>query len=181
MFQQIKIFLIFSLLLGIIYPIAITIISQITFKNKANGSLVIIDDIVRGSELIAQEFKDPKYFHSRPSAVNDNAANSGASNLGPSNEKLIATVKKQIDQIRLENNLNPNTLIPADMVLQSASGLDPHISIDNANLQKKRIAKIRNISEDVIDQLIREHLNSRNYINVLKLNLLLDNYINYKK
>lgn len=173
---SIKVFFILSLLLGIIYPIFITIIGQLTMNNKANGSLITINNKIRGSTLIAQEFKDPKYFHSRPSAVQYNAANSGASNLGPSNPQLFENTKKQIEQIRLENNLPPHTSIPPDSVLQSASGLDPHISIKYAQLQINRISKARNISQEAISQLINENTHSNKYINVLKLNLSLDNY-----
>lgn len=173
---SLKVFVIFSLLLGMIYPIFITIIGQLTMNDKANGSLVSINNNIRGSTLIAQEFKDPKYFHSRPSAVDYNASNSGASNLGPSNKLLLDNVKQRIEQIRLENNLPLPTLIPADSVLQAASGLDPHISLKYAQLQTSRISQARNISEETIFQLINENTHSDEYINVLKINLSLDNY-----
>ncbi len=179
--KSIRIFIILSLILGILYPLIIIFIGQLAMKDKANGSLIIIDDKIRGSKLIGQEFKNPKYFYSRPSAVNHDAANSGASNLGPSNKQLFADVKKRIAQIRLENNLDPDHLIPADMALQSASGLDPHISIENALLQVPRISKIRAIPEKTISDLIENNkvsfINSTNegYINVLMINISLDN------
>lgn len=180
---SLKFFIVISVLLGILYPLFITIIGQLTMSDKANGSLIIQDSKIIGSKLIAQAFTDPKYFHSRPSAVNYDGAGSGASNLGPSSKKLLEDVEKRINAVRTENNLGSNYLIPADMVLQSASGLDPHVSIQNALLQVSRVSKIRNIPEVAIQQLIQENID-RNFIgiwgqqgvNVLKLNLTLDTY-----
>lgn len=171
----IKSFIIFSVLLGLVYPLAITGIAQVAFPQKANGSLIKIDEQVVGSSLIGQKFDNPTYFNSRPSAVDYNAIGSGGSNLGPSSKKLADRVKADI----AKNNLSEN--IPADAVLTSASGLDPHISIENAKLQAQRIAKIRGLQISKIDELISNNTDSeflgiwgQNGVNVLKLNLDLD-------
>ncbi len=173
---SIKLFVGFSILLGLIYPLTITGIAQATMKDKANGSLVKIDGKVVGSTLIGQKFDKPEYFNSRPSAVNYNASGSGASNLGPSNKKLIARVKETISKEKLGNKN-----IPADMVLTSASGLDPNISLENADFQISRVAKIREISEEKIKELVKKNIDSdfmgiwgQRSVNVLKLNIALD-------
>jgi len=173
---SIKVFIVFSVLLGLVYPLAITGIAQATMPSKANGSLIKIDGKVVGSSLIGQKFDKPEYFNSRPSAVDYNASGSGASNLGPSSKKLIARVKEDITK----NNL-VGQKVPADMVLTSASGLDPHISLENAQLQISRIAKIRNISEEKIKELISENTDpdfigiwGQQGVNVLKLNIAID-------
>lgn len=171
----IRAFIVFSLLLGLVYPLAITGVAQIAFPQKANGSLIVENGQVVGSSLIGQKFNKPEYFNSRPSAVDYNAAGSGASNLGPSSKKLADRVKTDI----AKNNLSGN--IPADMVLTSASGLDPHISAENAKLQAKRIAKIRGLPISKIEELISKNTDSeflgiwgQEGVNVLKLNLALD-------
>lgn len=173
---SIKVFIVFSVLLGLIYPLAITGIAQATMPSKANGSLIKIDGQVVGSSLIGQKFDKPEYFNSRPSAVDYNASGSGASNLGPSSKKLIARVKETISKNKLGDKK-----IPADMTLTSASGLDPHISLENAKLQTSRIAKIRNISEEKINELINKNTDSdfigvwgQQGVNVLKANIDLD-------
>lgn len=150
----IKSFIIFSVLLGLVYPLAITGIAQVAFPQKANGSLIVENKQVVGSSLIGQKFDKPEYFNSRPSAVDYNAAGSGASNLGPSSKKLANRVKADI----AKNNLKGN--IPADMVLTSASGLDPHISIENAKLQAQRIAKIRGLQISKLNELISNNIDS---------------------
>lgn len=183
---SIKAFIIFSVLLGLVYPLAITGIAHVVFPQKANGSLILENNQVVGSSLIGQKFDSPEYFNSRPSAVDYNAAGSGASNLGSSSKKLADRVKTDI----VKNKLGGN--VPADMVLTSASGLDPHISIENAKIQAKRVSKIRNISEIQIDKLIEENTDhdllgiwggvndltpakeSYGSVNVLKLNMALD-------
>jgi len=173
---SIKVFIVFSVLLGLIYPLAITGIAQATMKDKANGSLIVKNGQVVGSSLIGQKFDKPEYFNSRPSAVDYNASGSGGSNLGPSSKKLIARVKEDI----IKNNLSGKK-IPADMVLTSASGLDPHISLENAELQLPRIAKIRKISESEIKKLVAKNTDpdfvgiwGHQGVNVLKLNIALD-------
>lgn len=174
----IKAFIVFSILLGLVYPLAITGIAQATMKNKANGSLIVENGQVVGSSLIGQKFDKPQYFNSRPSAVDYNAANSGASNLGPSSKKLIEQVKERVGNWKLETG---NSNVPADAVLTSASGLDPHISLKNAKFQIPRIAKIRNISESEIEKLVTKNTNGnlvgiwgQKGVNVLKLNIDLD-------
>jgi potassium-transporting ATPase KdpC subunit len=178
---SIKVFIVFSILLGLVYPLAITGIAQIAFPQKANGSLIVENGKVVGSSLIGQKFDAPEYFNSRPSAVDYNAAGSGASNLGPTSKKLMERVKEANEKWKRENGKFDIPAIPADAVLASASGLDPHISLENAQLQAKRIAKIRKISEEKINKLISQNTDSnflglwgQDGVNVLKLNITLD-------
>lgn len=173
---SIKAFIGFSFLLGLIYPLAITGIAQVTMPQKANGNLIELDGKIVGSSLIGQKFDKPEYFYSRPSAVDYNAANSGASNLGPSSKKLIERVKKDI----IKENLSGKK-IPADMVLTSASGLDPHISVENAEFQIPRIAKLRKLTETKLKEIVNKNTDpdfigiwGQKGVNVLKLNLELD-------
>jgi len=185
----IKSFIGFSILLGLVYPLAITGIAQATMPNKANGSLIKIDGKIVGSSLIGQKFDKPEYFYSRPSAVDYNASGSGGSNLGPSNKKLMEQVQGRIAKIipltptlsRKGRGGNSSPSIPADMVLTSASGLDPHISLENAEFQIPRIAKIRNIAEAKLQETINNNTDAefigiwgRKGVNVLKLNIALD-------
>lgn len=177
---SIKAFLGFSILLGLVYPLAITGIVQLAMPQKANGSLIEKNGQIIGSTLIGQIFDKPQYFNSRPSAVNYNAAGSGAANFGPTNKKLIENVKKRIVEVKKNNNLKTNE-IPADMVLDSASGLDPHISIENAKAQAQRIANARGISKETVNKLISENIDTnffglwgRHGVNVLKINMALD-------
>lgn len=172
-----------TILLCGIYPIVVWALAQGLFPYQANGSLIRINGQVVGSALIAQEFKGPQYFHSRPSAAGNgyDAANSGGSNLGPTSQKLIHSIAERIADYRTENGLATNAVVPADAVTASASGLDPHISIENALIQVKRIAKARNVSEESIKTLIESHREGRDLgilgeirVNVLKLNLALD-------
>src|SRR5450759_5216923 len=125
-----------AVLLCGIYPAVVWLVAQGIFPAQANGSLVSVKGQVIGSSLLAQRFAGPGYFHPRPSAAGDgyDAVSSGGSNLGPTSQKLIAAVKERIDAYRAENNLAPGVLIPADAVTASASGLDPHISVQNALL-----------------------------------------------
>lgn len=178
---SIKVFIGFSILLGLVYPLAITGIAQLTMPDKANGSLIEKDGKTIGSERIGQNFNSPRYFHSRPSAVNYNAAASGASNLGPTSKKLIENTQKNINKTKEENNIKSSDKIPADMVLSSASGIDPNISIENANLQIPRVAKERNIPETKLKEIVKKNIDSdflgmwgQNSVNVLKLNIELD-------
>lgn len=121
---SIRVFFVYAFLLGLIYPLFIMGISQVIFPHQANGSLRKSNDKVIGSTLIAQEFTSLKYFHSRFSAINYNAASSGGSNLAPSNKKLIELTKGHIAQLKSENEWSANLSLPADMILNSASGLD---------------------------------------------------------
>jgi potassium-transporting ATPase KdpC subunit len=181
-----------TVITGLIYPLAMTGIAQVLFPKQAQGSLIERNGTVVGSELIGQVFGSDKYFHGRPSATtapdaNDstktvpapyNAANSGGSNLGPSNKALIDRVQGDMDKLKQEN---PSTPIPADLVTTAASGLDPHISPEAALFQVPRIAKARNLPEDSIRQLVADHTEGRFLgllgeprVNVLLLNLALD-------
>jgi potassium-transporting ATPase KdpC subunit len=177
----IRVFSGFALLFGLIYPLVILGVGNLVFPRNAQGGLIKRDGKIIGSKLIAQNFSSPKYFHSRFSAVNYNAMGSGGNNLAPSNKKLIELATNRIKQIRGVNNLADKIALPADMVLDSASGLDPHISLANALLQLPRVAKQRNLSAATIKKLI--HANTQPDfvgiwgqagVNVLRLNLALD-------
>src|SRR5215813_9188479 len=181
-----------TLITGVAYPFAITGIAGVIFPYKAQGSMIERDGKVVGSELIGQEFTSEKYFHGRPSATvapdpNDstktvpapyNAANSGGSNLGPTNKALIERVQGEVDKLRQDN---PSADVPIDLVTTSGGGLDPHISPAAALFQVPRVAKARNMPEDRVRQLVEEHIESRTLgllgeprVNVLALNLALD-------
>ena len=174
----------FTLVTGLAYPLVVTGIGQSVFHSKANGSLVERDGLVVGSSLIGQQFSDPKYFWPRPSAAGagyDPSASSG-SNLGPTNEDLLATVADRVAQYRAANGLDDAVLVPVDAVTASASGLDPQISLANATLQAPRVAKSRNMAVDQVLALVRDNTDHRPLgflgdqgVNVLKLNLALDN------
>lgn len=173
---SIKAFIIFSILLGLVYPLAVTGMAQVAFSKQANGSLIKENNQIVGSSLIGQKFDKSEYFHSRPSAVDYNAESSGASNLGPSSKKLIERVHSAVKK----GNFSGKN-IPADAVLTSASGLDPDISIENAESQILRVSKARRIPEIKIKKLIYENIDrdfigiwGQNSVNVLKLNIALD-------
>jgi len=166
-----------------IYPLIVWVLGQGLFSAKANGSLLVKGGRLVGSSLIAQGFSGPKYFHPRPSAAGQgyDAASSGGSNLGPTSKKLTDQVKQRVTDYRTENNLTPDVLVPADAVTASASGLDPHISLKNALLQARRVAKARGLKEEEVRHLIKIHTEGRDLgifgeprINVLMLNLALD-------
>jgi potassium-transporting ATPase KdpC subunit len=181
-----------TVITGLVYPLAMTGIAQLLFPHQAQGSLIERNGTVVGSELVGQVFESDKYFHGRPSATtapdpNDstktvpapyNAANSGGSNLGPSNKALVDRVQGDMDKLKQENSSAP---VPADLVTTSASGLDPHISPEAALFQVPRIAKARNLPEDRIRQVVADHTEGRFLgllgeprVNVLLLNLALD-------
>ena len=175
--------LVFTALLGVVYPLTVTAIGQVEFHYQANGSLIVRNGTVVGSRLIGQTFTDPGDFHSRPSAAGvgyDGTASSG-SNLGPLSPVLLASVAERAAAYRQENGLDPEASVPVDAVTASASGLDPHISIANARLQAHRVASRRGISlTDVLD-LIDDNTEGRDLgilgepgVNVLALNLALD-------
>jgi K+-transporting ATPase ATPase C chain len=173
----------FTVLVGLVYPLAITGVAQLGFSAKANGSLVKRDGIVVGSSLIGQSFSAPKYFHPRPSAAGDgyDGTSSAASNLGPSNPTLIKDVAARIAAYRHENGLAAGTPVPVEAVTSSGSGLDPHISPADARIQAARVARVRNLSSADVLALVQEHTDGRTLgflgepgVNVLELNLALD-------
>jgi K+-transporting ATPase ATPase C chain len=172
--------LVTTLLTGIIYPLAVTGLAQGLFADKANGQLIRRNGAVVGSRIIGQTFSSPGYFRSRPSAAGTgyDPLNSGGTNLGPTNKKLVDAVKSAVDAVKLENLSAP---VPIDLVTSSASGLDPHISPAAARFQIPRIARERHVPEDVVKQLVENHTSGRQFgllgepvVNVLELNLALD-------
>lgn len=179
-----KIFLFFTILTGIIYPLFITGIAQILFPVQANGSLIFKENKIIGSELIGQQFDSIVYFTSRPSAVSYNPLPSSGSNFGPTNAKLDSLVTERKKQFIRFNQLDSLTNIPSEMLFASASGLDPHISPEAAMLQVDRIAKARNFDNELKQEMIRtiENLTENSQflwlgqerINVFLLNLETD-------
>jgi K+-transporting ATPase ATPase C chain len=167
-----------------LYPLVVFGVSQILFHDQANGSLIVgKDGTIHGSRLIGQSFTADKYFHPRPSAAGNgyDPTSSSGSNLGPTSQKLNDAIVQRIADYRTQNNLDTNTPVPADAVTASASGLDPHISLRNAELQMPRVAKARGLSEDKVRELIHANTDSADLgilgepgVNVLALNLALD-------
>jgi potassium-transporting ATPase KdpC subunit len=181
-----------TLITGLVYPFAMTGIARVIFPTQSQGSLIEQNGKIIGSALIGQEFKSDRYFHGRPSATvapdpNDstktvpapyNAANSGGSNLGPTNKALIDRVQADIEKLKAEN---PSSDVPIDLVTASGSGLDPHISPAAAYFQVPRVAKARNMSEDSVRRLVDAQVEAPTLgilgeprLNVLALNLALD-------
>jgi len=179
-------------LTGLVYPLAMTGIAQTVFPHQANGSLIVKDGKVLGSELIGQNFADAKYFHGRPSATTDtdpndatktvpapyNAANSSGSNAGPTSKALFERVQGDADKLKAEN---PNAPVPVDLVTTSASGLDPDITPAAAHFQVPRVAKARGLPEAKVRELVAQSIDGRFLgvlgeprVNVLKLNMALD-------
>jgi K+-transporting ATPase ATPase C chain len=167
-----------------LYPLVVFGVSQILFHDQANGSLIVgKDGTIHGSRLIGQSFTADKYFHPRPSSAGNgyDPTSSSGSNLGPTSQKLNDAIVQRIADYRAQNNLDTNTPVPADAVTASASGLDPHISLHNAELQTPRVAKARGLGEDKVRELIRANTDSADLVilgepgvNVLVLNLALD-------
>jgi len=166
-----------------VYPAVVWAVGQGLFSSDANGSLVRVDGKVAGSSLLGQGFTAPNYFHPRPSAAGQgyDAAGSSGTNLGPMSKKLIESVKERVDAYRAENGLPPDARVPADAVTSSASGLDPHISPANANLQTGRVAAARGMTKEDVLKKVRAHTEGRSLgifgeprVNVLMLNLDLD-------
>ena len=201
--------IVFTVLLGLAYPLVVTGLSQVVFPDNADGSLIRRDGEVVGSALLGQTFGNPEYFHGRPSAAGGGAsgseidvldeagvptgetvlasaddistAASGASNLGPTNEELLATIDERIVEYRDVNGLSDDTLVPVDAVTASASGVDPHISLANARLQVGRVAEERGLPTAEVLDLVDDHTADRPLgflgekgVNVLELNLALD-------
>ncbi len=182
--RSIVLMVLFTLLLGVAYPLFMAGVGRVLFSRQAKGSLVAGQSGWIGSNLIGQKFTSEKYFHPRPSSAGDDgydAQSSGASNLGPTSKKLIDQIAERSRLYREINHLASDVLIPADAVTGSGSGLDPHISVPNANLQADRIASSRGISKDRVAELIAEATEQpmlwcmgEARVNVLKLNLALD-------
>lgn len=174
---------IWTVLTGLVYPLAVTGLAQLLFPHQANGSLVVRDGQVIGSELIGQYFDQRNYFWSRPSATSPfpyNAAASSGSNLGPTNPALIEAVKGKVAALRAAEPANDNP-IPVDLVTASGSGLDPHISIAAAAFQVRRVARTRGLEEGTVERLVMQYTEGRQFallgesrVNVLRLNLALD-------
>lgn len=167
-----------------LYPLVVYGVAQLAFRDAANGSIIVDKDgTVRGSKLLGQGFTGPKYFHSRPSAAGNgyDPTSSGASNLGPTSQKLNDAIKDRIAAYRAENGLKESDAVPADAVTSSGSGLDPHISVRNAELQTPRVAKARGLSETQVRELVQRYTEGPDLgilgepgVNVLLLNLALD-------
>jgi K+-transporting ATPase ATPase C chain len=173
----IALFIAFTLITGILYPLVVTGISQLLFPYQANGSLIERDGQIIGSDLIAQSFSNPEYFWSRPSAVNYDAAASGGSNLGPGSKVLLGDIESRSELLQAD----ASNLVPVDLVTASASGLDPHITPASAYYQAARVAAARGIPIETVEQLIADHIEEPSFgilgetrVNVLGLNLALD-------
>lgn len=169
-----------TVLLGVIYPLVVTGLAQLLFRDKANGQLIVRNGQIVGSRIIGQAFTGPGYLHSRPSAAGNgyDAANSGGTNLGPTNHLLIDRVKSDVARLQAEN---PGQPVPIDLVTTSASGLDPDITPAAAEFQVPRLARERGLSEDQVRELIRQYTQGRQLgflgeprVNVLEVNLALD-------
>ena len=170
-----------TLLTGVVYPLAITGIAQLAFPGRANGSLVVVDGIVRGSELVGQDWRGERWFHGRPSATSPfpySALPSSGSNLGPTNPALTAAIGERAAALRAEGIEGP---LPVDLLTASASGLDPHVSPDGAFAQVERVARARGVEAERVRKLVEEHVEGRELgvlgeprVNVLALNLALE-------
>jgi K+-transporting ATPase ATPase C chain len=184
LFPALMMMVVFTVIAGLAYPLVVTGIAQGLFNNKADGSLVEnADGQVVGSSLIGQSFSEPEYFHPRPSAAGDgyDGSASSGSNLGPTNDDLLASVEERADAYREENRLDADAQVPVDAVTASASGLDPNISVANARLQAPRVAEERGLDLDTVMRLVDDHTSGRDVgflgekrVNVLELNLALD-------
>lgn len=175
--------LFFVLVTGLLFPMAVTGVAQAAFPHQANGSMVTVDGKPVGSALIGQTFTGERFFHPRPSSGGYDANNSGGTNLGPTNPKLLEGaegfdgVKQLAAQYRALNGVAADVVLPVDAVTRSASGLDPHISVENARLQAARVARVNDLGVGVVEKWIQEAteipllgLGEKPYVNVLRLN-----------
>jgi K+-transporting ATPase ATPase C chain len=185
-----RLVIVLAVVTGIVFPLVVTVLAQLIFSHAANGSLIARGDgKVIGSSLIGQAFSRPEYFHPRPSAAGSGyaAEASSGTNLGPTSAKLVEGgkdfpgIKQLAKTYRQENALDQKSMLPADCVTRSGSGLDPHISPENALLQMRRVAKSRNLKESVVTQLVQQHIEYRQLgfmgeprVNVLLLNIAVD-------
>jgi potassium-transporting ATPase KdpC subunit len=177
--------IVFAIVGCCIYPLIVFGLGQLMFPHQANGSLLVDKSgAVRGSELLCQNFTSEKYFHPRPSAAGNNGydpTSSGGSNLGPTSSNLVANITGNIAAYRSDNNMPTNAPVPADAVTESASGLDPNISVKNAELQIPRVAKQRGMTEDQVRKIVAQNTDGRDLgvfgeprVNVMTLNFALD-------
>lgn len=175
--------LVFTVLTGVAYPLAVTAVAQMAFRDEAEGSLVELDGQVVGSRWIGQPFAGPGWFHPRPSAAGDgyDASGSSGSNLGPTNPALLGAVAQRVEAYRADNDLPDDAAVPVDAVTASGSGLDPHISVANARIQAGRVAGARGLELDVVLALVERHTDHRAFgflgedgVNVLLLNLAVE-------
>src|SRR5271170_7956349 len=175
----------FAVILCGVYPLVVFGAAKLLFPHQADGSLLVDKSgAVRGSALLAQNFTGAQYFHPRPSAAGANGfdpTSSGGNNLGPTSSNLVANITQNLANYRLENYLATNAPVPADAVTESASGLDPHISLANAELQIPRVAKARGLSEDLVRELVKQNTSGRDLgifgearVNIMTLNFALD-------
>jgi K+-transporting ATPase ATPase C chain len=172
-----------TLLLGVAYPLGITLIAHLTMRNKANGQLITRNGVLIGSRLIGQSFTGPNYFHSRPSVAGSgyDAANSAGSNLGPTNAALITRVQQSVQELQLTR---PGVSVPVDLITTSGSGLDPDLTPAAAEYQIARVARERGLTNPQVESLVKEHTQLRQFgllgeprVNVLELNLSLDQLV----
>jgi K+-transporting ATPase ATPase C chain len=182
--RAIRMLFIMIVILGLAYPLIMTGGAQLLFAEQANGSLVSKNGEIVGSDLIGQDFSSEKYFHGRPSLAGDagyDGAASGASNLGPTSQKLMGVIGERAEQIRQENHLGDKAMIPSDLVTASGSGLDPHITLAAAQIQVDRVAEARGINPNIVQNIVKVNVEDPQFgflgerrVNVLRLNLALD-------
>jgi potassium-transporting ATPase KdpC subunit len=179
--QSLRLTVVFTVVTGVIYPLVVTGIAQAAFRDRANGSLVRRGGRAVGSALLAQNFQSPRYFWPRPSACDYSTVPSGASNLGPTSEKLQSIVNARAAAFRAANGTPAAALVPADLVFASGSGLDPHISPQAARAQAARVAETRHLDPAEIETLVTQFVEPPQLgvlgeprVNVLLLNLALD-------
>ena len=179
--QSVRQILVWTVIAGVVYPVIVTVIAQLAFRDRANGSLIAKGDAIAGSELLGQQFTGTNYFWSRPSACTYTTLPSGASNLGPTSGQLQTNVLNNLAALRSAHNLATNAPVPADLLFASGSGVDPHISPEAARFQIARVAASRSLPVERITALVESLVEPPQYgflgearVNVLKLNLALD-------